>query len=245
MQTQLDNLANKMIPSPNSAQLVTPADNSPCDRHNKGDSPCKDSMDRLARFRGPTSSEFSFEVAASESPSIHSLSKGSTARDGEGFQINTLANSELLADPNPIAKLLLNDPIQEMNFNEITRLIHVFNNGPGRIYPVAETSDLLQTSERLVKVLDQAGKDKSMHNCILAAEELTSPATTTLKLVLANALTLENFQVNPLAQKHFESVRERLGSSFWALPDLRTIINWILVVCLTCIRCNVLRPTNY
>lgn len=181
-------------------------------------------------YRGPTSCDYGLQLATSDINSSRLSSKMSDGDAETALEMTGTGNSELLAGSKPLAKLVSNDPLQEMNCAEVKRLVLVFNNGPGLIYPVVETDGLLKTAERVFRVLEHAGKDQSIHNCLVAAEELTSAETVTLKLVLANALALEARSINRLAQKHFDSIRDALGTSFWSLPSLRAIVNWVLVV---------------
>lgn len=190
----------------------------------------EDLTDQIRPYRGPTSSEFSFQVASGISQPLQRRSTDGSSGSAGGFEIDTIVNSELLATSKPLARLIFNDPLQEMEESEVKRLVCVFNSGPGLLYPVVETGELLQTAERVFQLLRESKKPQAVQDQVTTAEELHSTKTLTLKLIIANALTLESCQVNRLAQRNFDSVRDSLGSSFWSLPSLRGIVNWILVV---------------
>ncbi|KAF7195865.1 hypothetical protein HII31_02745 [Pseudocercospora fuligena] len=192
----------------------------------------EDPMDQIRPDRGPTSSDFSFQVASGGSQPLQRCSgEGAGVRSG-GFEINTIVSSEILAASKPLARLVFNDPLQEMKFSEVTRLVSVFNSGPGLLYPIVETAELLQTAEHVFQLLRDFEKPQSMQTQLETAEELNSTKTLTLKLVITNALTLESRRISRLAQRIFNSVRESLGSSFWSLPSLGGIVNWTLVALL-------------
>lgn len=190
----------------------------------------EDPRDQIRPYRGPTSSDFSFQVASGGSQPLQRCSGEGAARSG-GFEINSIVSSEILAASKPLARLVFNDPLQEMKFSEVTRLVSVFNSGPGLLYPIVETAELLQTAEHVFQLLRESEKPQPMQTQLETAEELNSTKTVTLKLVITNALALESRKISRLAQRIFNSVRESLGSSFWSLPSLGGIVNWILVVC--------------
>ncbi|KAF2158852.1 hypothetical protein M409DRAFT_61275 [Zasmidium cellare ATCC 36951] len=207
-------------------------DESPGDRSDSKATKSEDPPDQIRPYRGATSSDFSFQVASGGSQPLRRSSGEGAGGTPRGFEINTIVSSEILAASKPLARLVFNDPLQEMKYSEVIRLVSVFNSGPGLLYPIVETVELLQTVERVFQLLRESEKPQTVQRQITAAEELNSTKTLTLKLVIANALTLESRQISRLAQRHFDSVRESLGSSFWSLPSLGGIVNWILVALL-------------
>ncbi|KAK2612038.1 hypothetical protein QQS21_002003 [Conoideocrella luteorostrata] len=196
-----------------------------------GSTPLNSSESHRAPYRGPTSTEFTLKVVMDDFGDIGSSSSNNrkTRSSCVPLNINTTSDSEFLADQKPLARLLSDDPLQEMGLCEVQRLISVFTTGPGLIYPIVESSELLETSQRLFEAFGNAKASQKVIDLIDAAEELTCPSTVTLKLVLANALAQENCQLNRPGQRLFDSIRSSLGSSFWGVSDLRKVLNWVLV----------------
>lgn len=180
--------------------------------------------------RGPTSPEFTLELARSRL--IAGLGIASQRVSLEGSQLKTApANgSELLVEHLPLAKPLLKDPLRYMPRAEAERLIRIFQEGPGAINPIVEEDDLNETCKSTFDTLEATQSAHSTRALIIAAELLGSPKVITLKLVLANASTIDTCGIDDRTRSIFESIRKPLASYFWALPSLQMIQHWLLVV---------------
>lgn len=182
-------------------------------------------------YRGPTSAEFSFHIAGKDlepgpdSPLevSHQLNHGQN-RETTGF------SSELLADRPQIVLLVLNDPLWIWEPSEVRDLIADFVRGPGALYPLVNSTDLLKTYEGLLHTLKQAKRAFPESTARADYGMMRCPAAVTLKLVIAIASVVKSCGINRKVQYLFESIRTSLGRSFWGLPNLTNITNWVLIV---------------
>lgn len=181
-------------------------------------------------FRGPTSPEFALELAASNLQTHLMPGHPTGLPHVASSDVGIMPTSEFLVERSPLARLLLNDPLHSISLSEARRLIGIYQDVSGAINPILKTDELLTTCEATFRSIEMAKSTRSMETIVKVAEQIASSSTITLKLVLANGSILDSCGMGDQARALFESVRRLLASSFWALPNLQMIQNWILVV---------------
>lgn len=178
--------------------------------------------------RGPTSSGFAFDVARGSLQAIGLNPIDSEAPSRDELDLN--ASWQHLADFGHFRRMFIRDPLWQIDQLEVRRLIQVFVNGPGSMYPVVDTDELRSRSDLLYSMMASARGGQKKEKIFPAAEALFSHETNVLKLVLAISLTLESCGRNEIAQRLFDSIGDAWQSSFWAAPDFGNIIIHVLLV---------------
>ena len=113
---------------------------------------------------------------------------------------------------------------------EAFRLINIFSNTLGAIYPMLDLNRLTSESETIYAAVDSIHGSDTGQMIPGLAETLLTFDTTTLKLVTAVALLVDAKSADPRASRLFESVRSDLTENYWHEPDLQNIIHFILAV---------------
>ena len=114
---------------------------------------------------------------------------------------------------------------------EVVRLINIFFNALGAIYPILDFHCLVSEAEAIYAAVDSLHGAETGRKIPNAAETVLAYDTTTLKLITAVALLIDTKDANPRAVRLFESVKSDLAESYWHEPDLQNVIHFILAVC--------------
>jgi hypothetical protein len=159
------------------------------------------------RFHGPTSSAFNLGVARSSLKTM-----GITAV--EDAEDEGLATNDPTPRPSPPAQAVVpqqplhadKDPIWSISKQEALRLVHVWHEEQGLMYPVVEIEKLLRYTEMLFSFVEAAQRSGLMQSSLPGADAIMDDQTSVLKLVLAITLVLEGSGKSALGEKLFENV---------------------------------------
>ena len=188
------------------------------------------------RFHGPTSSAFSLGVAKSSLQTMGITGTGDNMEEGITTQDGTPTASP---PPPPQAGLVKpiqvhasKDPIWAVERDEAIRLIHVWQDEMGCMYPVVEVQKMLQHTKLLYTFMDAARRTGLMAASLPGADAIYDDQTRMLKLVLAVALTLEGSGKSDMGKRLFETTRQTLEDQFFAPADIRAVRMLCLAVCM-------------
>ena len=180
--------------------------------------------------RGPTSSEFAFDVARESLQAIGMNPVESAAPSCED-ELDLGENPpQPLGDYVHFKRLLMKDPLWQMDRQNVFRLIEGFAHGPGAMFPIVDADKLRSRWDTICSMMAGARASRITEKSLLAAEVICSHDTNVLKLVLANSLTAESGGINETAQRLFDSTRGAYQSSYWEAPSLGNITLLALVV---------------
>ena len=180
--------------------------------------------------RGPTSSGFIFEVARErlQAMGVSSVQPETPSYEDElGPGLNP---RYLLGDYGHFKRLLMKDPLWQMDRPNIFRLLEVFGNGPGALYPLVDIDKLRSRWDSLYSMMACVRASRSTEKFLQTAEAMVSHETIVLKFVLANSLTLESGGINETAQRLFDSTGGVYQSCQWDGPNLGNIVILALTV---------------
>ncbi|KAF1841157.1 uncharacterized protein K460DRAFT_359678 [Cucurbitaria berberidis CBS 394.84] len=169
------------------------------------------SFSKHPRFHGPTSSAFNLGVARSSLKTM-----GITAgEDGEDEGVVTHDATPRPSPPIPNTILSLpkqmhadKDPIWSISKHEAIRLVHVWHEEMGVMYPILEVEKVLRYTEMLFSFVEAAHRSGLMQGALPGADAIMDDQTSVLKLVLAITLVLEGRGKDPLGEKLFENVHK-------------------------------------
>lgn len=186
-------------------------------------------------FRGPTSSEFTLDVVKGSLKAMGLDSETNVERrrsplEQQQDEWTQDSSCQPMSELSPVTRLLLRDPIWSIGREEALRLIQIYSNGPGSMYPVVASDELALRVETIFSLKKYLEAAENQAKGIMLSETMFSYETNTLKLVLAIALTLEKKDSDDMAQRLFEGVQDRLTTSFWRSSNLNTVVLSILTV---------------
>lgn len=179
---------------------------------------------------GPTSSRFAFEMARER---LQSLGLDSVEAEpwSHEDQLDFASFSPYrMFDLGNVKALLEKDPLCHMDEQEVSRLINVWSNGIGKLFPVVDVPNLHARWESLHAMLTSTRTDRSTQKYLATIEVLLDGETHLLKLVLANSLTAGSGGMNETAKRLFDSVGGAPQAAFTEVPTLRNINMLMLVV---------------
>ena len=188
------------------------------------------SLREYSPCRGPTSSGFAFEVARErlQSLGLDSVEAEPLSRK-DPLDFASFSPYRIL-DLGNVKSLLERDPLWQMDRQEVCRLINVWSNGIGELFPVVNIQKLHRRWESLHTMLTSARTNGSKQKYLSTIEVLLDGETHLLKLVLANSLTAESGGMNETAKRLFDSVGAAPQAAFTEVPTLKTINMLMLVV---------------
>ncbi|KAF1946134.1 hypothetical protein EJ02DRAFT_337101 [Clathrospora elynae] len=162
------------------------------------------SFSRHPRFHGPTSSAFNLGVARSSLKTM-GISAGEDGED-EGIVARDAS------PPMPSAMLPKRpmhadkDPIWSVSKQEALRLVRVWHEEQGIMYPILEVDKVLRYTEMLFTFVEAAARSGLMQGALPGSDAIMDEQTSVLKLILAITLVLEGRGKDPLGENLFENV---------------------------------------
>jgi hypothetical protein len=188
--------------------------------------PTNQSQTESPPYRGPTSSDFTLDVAKGRLRAIGINAVMDNERMVQDERIMGPV-SQPATEYGPAMRSFPRDPLWDI---EKKKALRVFSDGPGSIYPVLELEQLSAKVDSLFSLIQSARREKQKERTFLATEASLSLETKILKLVLATGMTLESGGTNTLGQHLFRSVEDTWESLLGESAGIRGIIFWVLVV---------------
>lgn len=199
------------IPSAVSTLMPAPRQGPPTPKHPK--------------FRGPTSSAFNLGVAKSSLQTMGITGGEEIMEEGLATHDDTPA-----ASPPPgqsiMPKVALHsskDPIWSLTKDECVRLIRVWQDEMGTMYPIVDIDKLIRHTNLLYTFMEAARRSGLMEASLPGADAIYDEKTVLLKLVVSIALTLEASGKSDVGRKMWECVQSNVQSHFFDSPDLGSL----------------------
>ncbi|CBX92425.1 hypothetical protein IAQ61_006180 [Plenodomus lingam] len=172
------------------------------------------SMSKYPRFHGPTSSAFNLGVARSSLKTM-GITGGEDGEDGEDEGVAThdatpRPSPPLLSHPSLVKQSLHvdKDPIWSISRHEAIRLVNVWYEEQGVMYPILEIDKILRYTEMLFSFVEAAARSGLMQSALPGADAIMDHQTSVLKLILAITLVLEGRGKDALGERLFENVHK-------------------------------------
>ncbi|KAL4813059.1 fungal-specific transcription factor domain-containing protein [Aspergillus spinulosporus] len=176
-----------------------------------------------ARFHGPTSSAFNFDVARS------SLQHMGIAPVEEAMPDDlTTEQATPAASPPHIPALTQpmhpsKDPIWAIKKDEALRLCRVYEEEIGIMYPLVDIDHVVQQVNLLYTFMEAAMRTGLMHRGLAGADSLEDDSANLIKLIFATTLVVEGGGQSQLGQRLYLSVKPAIESKIWDTLDVKTI----------------------
>ena len=183
-------------------------------------------------FRGPTSAVFNLGVAKSSLQ--HMGITGGEDGHEEGL---TTQDGTPSATPPPMIQPDLpkplhadKDAIWSLSKDEAVRLIHVWQDEMGTMYPIVEIDRLVRHANLLFTFMEAARRSGLMEASLPGADAIHDDQTNSLKLVVAIALTLEASGKSDLGRRLWDAVKSPIETIGFNPPDVRGLQMLVLAV---------------
>lgn len=189
------------------------------------------SLPKHPEFRGPTSAVFNLGVAKSSLQHMgitgEGLEEGLTTQDATPSATPPpMINPDL---PKPILHAD-KDAIWSLSKDEAIRLIHVWQDEMGTMYPIVDIERIVRHSTLLFTFMEAARRSGLMEQSMPGADAIHDEQTNQLKLIIAIALTLEGSGRSALGRRMWECVRGPIETLGFNPPDVRALQMLVLAV---------------
>ncbi|CAN9108910.1 unnamed protein product [Alternaria alternata] len=168
------------------------------------------SFSKHPRFHGPTSNAFNVGVARSSLKTM-GINAGEEGED-DGIltrDATPRASPPILHPMVPKRPLHTDkDPIWSISKHEAMRLVHVWHEEMGTMYPILEVDKLLRYAEMLFTFVEAAARSGLIQGSYPGSDAMVDEQISVLKLVLAITLVLEGGGKDPLGERLFENVHK-------------------------------------
>lgn len=212
------------------------------------------SVAKHPRFQGPTSAAFNIGVAKSSLQTMGITGPEDTADDGAQTnevtpigspRMGTVQHSSgagAYSAPGNYQKAHMahatKDPIWMLTKEETLRLVNVYQDEMGLMYPMLDIEKLLSHANMLFTFVEAANRSGLMQIALPGADSINDDQTNILKLVLACALVLEASGKSDLGKRLFEYVKPTVDAQLLGPPDAKGVQMLILTVRRTGMSCS-------
>lgn len=179
----------------------------------------------LPKFHGVTSSAFGLNVAQS---SLRNLGINPPEEHGEGM--TAMEGSPGPSPPLPPLSVprreslhMTKDPIWSIDRDEARRLLHIYEEEMGCMYPVVSLEKMEKHIDMLYNFMDATARSGLVQVGQPGADAFNDDQTRTLKLIMASALIAEGSGNSELGRRLFDVVRPSLEEQLFSAPDIKQI----------------------
>lgn len=184
----------------------------------------------LPRFRGPTSSAFSFDVAKSSLQTMGITQPEDTMHEEFTTRDGTPVGSPLPRAPSSIPLHPSKDPLWNINRDDAIRLCRVYEEEVGLMYPFLDIEKIIRQVNLLFTFLEAATRTGLTRRATPGPDSLSDDETNILKMILSVSLLVEGGGRSDLGKRLFESVRPTVEMRLWQPADMNTLKLVSLVV---------------
>ncbi|USP74242.1 fungal specific transcription factor [Curvularia clavata] len=183
------------------------------------------SFSKHPRFHGPTSNAFNVGVARSSlktmgiNPGEEAEDDGLLTRDGTPGASPPAPNGMLPKRSFHVEK----DPIWAISKHDALRLVHVWHEEMGVMYPILDIDKVLRYTEMLFTFVEAAARSGLVQGAFPGSDAMMDEQISILKLVLAITLVLEGGGKDPLGEKLFTNVHKVVNKTLSEPVNLHNI----------------------
>ena len=194
--------------------------------------PSPDGHSRVTRFRGPTSSAFSFDIANTSLQTMGITTSEYITDDGLVAQDGTPPGSPA-RNQAPPAQMIVHptkDPLWTVGRDEALRLCRVYEEEIGMVYPILDIERTMSKAKVLYDFMESAARTGLFSPETSDSDDLNDDDSVILKMVLAVASTIEGSGRSELGQKLFGTVQAVCGARLWQPVSVKGLMLLVIVV---------------
>lgn len=191
-----------------------------------------DEESKVVRFRGPTSSAFNFDIANTSLQTMGITTSDYITDEGLVTQDATPPGTPS-RNQAPLAHIAVHptkDPLWTLGRDEVLRLCRVYDDEVGVMYPILDIEKIICKAKMLFDFMESATKTGLLSADMSGSDSLNDDDSIILKMVLADALTIEGSGRSELGEKLFGTVQAVLGRRLWQPVTVKGLILLVIVV---------------
>ncbi|KAK5054436.1 hypothetical protein LTR84_001326 [Exophiala bonariae] len=177
----------------------------------------------LPQFHGPTSTLYGLDVAKSSLQTMgitHNM-----VDEGLGSADRSRAASPI---PTSLPPHPSKDPLWLIDYNEVARILRVYEEEIGIMYPVIDAEKVLQHAQSLYKFIGASLRTGLGQPGLPGADTFDDEETTILKMLLGITLTVEGHGRSELGQRFFDAAKPATDLKLVTSIDLKSVILVVL-----------------
>jgi hypothetical protein len=183
------------------------------------------SAPKAQQWKGPTSSAYGFELAN------HSLQSMGITQAGYAEEAAPSSTAEGLASPRAgRTSNARRDPIFSFSRKDISRLIQVYDEGTGIMFPMISLSKIMKHAETSLSFAEALMRTGFMAPAMEGGDQLYDEDTQILKMIMAIALELQDSGPNEMAIRLYESIQQHIEEILWKPKSISGVQLLALVV---------------
>jgi hypothetical protein len=194
------------------------------------------SAQTASRFHGPTSATFNLGVARSSLRSF-GISDDDIYRDNPDERLNAVESPVRTPPPvhtvPPRAVNEFKDVMWAVSKEEAIRLVNIWKDNINIMYPLVSIEQTLKHIDTLYAFMISARRTGILMNDAPGASGISDDETIKLKLLLANAATLEGSGSSDIGEQLFASVAGSIESLMMRPPHLKCVEQLVLAASLS------------
>ncbi|KIW46959.1 uncharacterized protein PV06_02578 [Exophiala oligosperma] len=186
-------------------------------------SPKRQSSKPLPQFHGPTSTLYGLDVARS---SLQTMGITQNAND-DGLLSRDRSRA---ASPVPIPATPhpSKDPLWLIDHAEVIRLLRVYEEEIGIMYPVVDIDRVMKHANSLYKFIQASLRTGFGQPNLPGADAIDDEETIVLKMILATTLTVEGHGRSEFGQRFFEAAKPAVDLQLVTALDIKSVILVVL-----------------
>ena len=178
----------------------------------------------LPQFHGPTSTLYGLDVARSSLQTM-GITHNVTDDGQMSRERSRAASPVMMIQPHPSK-----DPLWLIDHSEVVRLLRVYEEEIGIMYPVVDIEKVLKQANALYKFISASLRAGFGHPALPGADTFDDEETTVLKMILATTLTVEGHGRSELGQRFFDAAKPATDMKLVTAIDTKSVVLTVLTV---------------
>lgn len=178
----------------------------------------------LPQFHGPTSTLYGIDVAKSSLQTMGITQN--VPDDGMISRDRSRATSPVL----PVTPHPSKDPLWLIDHAEVIRLLRVYEEEIGIMYPVVDIDKVIKHANSLYKFIQASLRAGFGNPALPGADAIDDEETTVLKMILAVTMTVEGHGRSDFGQRFFDAAKPAVDLKLVTALDTKSVVLTVLTV---------------
>lgn len=183
------------------------------------------------QLQGPTSTQYNFDVAKSSLQTM-GITESEVANEGVGNEIDPALGAPVQqqAPMAPMVTQFPKDPLWHLSKGEAMRLCKVYAEEMGTMYPLFDMEKAINHAQLLFTFTESAARSGLMRRDRPGLEEIKGHDANIIKMILANALMIEEYGQSQLGKQLYESCCEQIEGRVNGPVEIKGLILLVMAV---------------
>ena len=183
------------------------------------------------QFQGHTSNQYNFDVAKSSLQTM-GISEPEAADEGVGNEIDPALGAPIRqqAPMAPMVTQVQKDPLWQLSRDEAIRLCKVYDEEMGMMHPLIDMGKTMEQASLFFSFTESAARTGLFRRDKPGKGFMGGHDVNIIKMILANALTIEEYGRSALGQALYDSCREQIENRLSGPIEIKGLVLLVMVV---------------